>query len=148
MKMIKPRIAYDVDRVTKEPVVRLDGRFTIGDLVNVLNELEKRTGQMPSGIQAGTIDVIPIVSSQTGLPMVQLQSPAFDKPLQMDHAQAFEFGHTLIEVTAISIGDAVMFGFITGELGIAREEGAKMLFAFRGYRDRMLSAGDKGEAKT
>jgi len=94
------------------------------------------------------IDVIPILSSQTGMPMVELQSPEFDKPLQLDHAQAFELGHMLIEVTATSIGDAVMFGFITEDLGIPNEEATKMLHAFRGYRDRMLLAGDQGQSKT
>lgn len=144
--MSKQKISFDEDRVTHEPVAHLEGRFTMDDLVNVLSQLEKRTGKMPAGSRAGSIDVIPIVSMETGMPMVELQSAAFDKPVQMDHAQAFEFGHTLIEITAISIGDATMFGFIT-QLGIPREEGAKMLFAFREYQAGMLSAGDQGEPK-
>lgn len=145
--MTKQFIRFDEDRVTREPVVHLNGRYTMGDLVNLLSEMEKRTGKMPAGSRTGTIDITPIVSSQTGMPMVELQSAAFDKPLQMDHAQAFEFGHKLIEITAISIGDATMFGFITGQLGIAREEGAKMLYAFREYRDHLLAAGDQDKPK-
>lgn len=90
-----------------------------------------------------TINVIPIISTDDGMPMVELQSTVFGKPLQLNHAEAFELGHMLIEVTATSINDAMMFGFITADLGIPNEEAAKMLQAFRAYRGRMLSAGDQ-----
>lgn len=137
------QISFDKDPVTREPIAVLEGRFTLAELVNVLSQMEKQTGKMPAALTTGSIDVISIVSSETGMPMVELQSAAFDKPLQMDHAQAFEFAHVLLETTVISINDAMVFGFISGELGIPREQAAQMLFAFRGYRDHMLSAGDQ-----
>ena len=139
------QISFEKDKATGEPVAILDGRFTMSDLVNILSQLEKQTGQMPAALTDGTIDVIPIVSHQTGEPRVELQSAAFDKPLQMDHAQAFQLGHMIIEATATAIGDAMLFGFIHTQLGIARNDAAGMLHAFRGYRGQMLSNGDQGE---
>jgi hypothetical protein len=139
------QISFEEDRATHEPVAILQGRFLMGDLVNILSQLEKRTGKMPTALRTGNIDVMPVVSAETGMPMVELQSPAFDKPLQMDHAQAFEFGHLLIEITAIAIGDAMVFGFISGELQIPKEQAVGMLHAFRGYRDRMLSSRDQDD---
>lgn len=136
------QVSFDKDPVTQEPIVRLEGRFTMAEVVNVLRQMEKQTGKMPAALTTGSIDIIPIVSSETGMPMVELQSAAFDKPLQMDHAQAFEFAHVLLETTAISINDAMIFGFISGELRIPREQAAQMLLAFRGYRDHMLSTDD------
>ena len=134
-------ITFDEDKVTHESIAILEGRFTMGDLMSVLSEMQKRTGKMPSAQTTGSIDVIPIVSASTGMPMVELQSAAFDKPLQMDHAQAFEFAHTLLDVTAIAINDAMVFGFISVQLQIPKEQAAGMLFAFRDYRGQML-AGD------
>ena len=139
------QITFDKDKVTGEPIAILDGRFTMSDLVTILSQLEKQTGKMPAAISAGAIDVIPIVSSQTGEPRVELQSASFDKPIQLNHAEAFEFAHALLETTATAINDAMVFGFISGPLQIPREQAAGMLRAFRGYRDELLSNGKKGE---
>ncbi len=99
-------VSFDEDKVTHEPVVIIEGRFNLTDLVNLLSEMQKRTGKMPAAITTGEIQVIPLVSHQTGMPMVELQSPAFDKPIQFDADQALEFGHTLVEVVAIAMNDA------------------------------------------
>jgi len=135
------QISYEEDKVTHDPIAILDGRFLIGDLMKVIHELGERTGRMPATVITGSIEVMSIVSSETGLPMVELQSAAFDKPLQMDYAQAFEFAHVLMEATATSIQDSIFFGFISGELGIPKEQTAQMLHAFRDYRGRLLSPG-------
>lgn len=140
---MNPSISFEEDKVTHEPIAVLEGRFKIMDLVNVLSQMEKLTGNMPAALTTGTIDVFPIVSQDTHMPLVELQSPAFDKPLQLDHIQAFALGHTLIEVASISIGDATIFGFISDELQIPKEQASGMLYAFRAYRNRMLSNGDQ-----
>jgi hypothetical protein len=143
MTMSTNQITFDKDKATGDPIVVLEGRFMMGDLVTILSQMEKQTGQMPSAITVGSIDVIPIVSAETGEPRVELQSAAFDKPLQMDASESFTFAHALLETTAIAINDAMVFGFISGPLQIPREKAAGMLHAFRGYRDEMLSAGDQ-----
>jgi len=137
------QISYEEDKVTHEPIAILEGRFLIGDLMEVIHELGERTGRMPATVITGSIEVMSIVSSETGLPMVELQSAAFDKPLQMDHAQAFEFAHVLMEATVTAIQDSIVFGWITSELGIPKEQTAQMLAALRDYRGRLLSNGHR-----
>jgi hypothetical protein len=136
------KISFDKDKATHDPIAILEGRFTIGDLMKVMHELGERTGKMPAAVFTGGIEVMSIVSSETGMPMVEMQSAAFDKPLQMDHAQAFEFAHVLMEATATSINDAMFFGFVVSWLGIPKEQAGQMLLALRDYRGRMLSTGD------
>ena len=139
------QITYDEDKATHDPIVILEGRFLIGDLMKIIHELGERTGKMPASVITGNIEVMSIVSSETGMPMVELQSAAFDKPLQMDHAQAFEFAHVLLEATATSINDAMFFGFVTDWLQIPKEQAAGMLAALRDYRGKMLSKGKDQE---
>ena len=136
-------ISFEEDKVTHEPTAVLEGRFTIGDLMKVIHELGQRTGKMPAAVTTGNIEVMSIVSGETGLPMVELQSAAFDKPLQMDVAQAFEFGHVIIDAACTAISDATLAGFVHQELGVSREQAASLLFMFRGYRDRFLSGGSQ-----
>lgn len=138
-------ISYDEDKVTHDPIAILYGRYRIADLMEIIHELGKRTGRMPATVISGNIEVMSIVSSETGMPMVEMQSAAFDKPLQMDHAQAFEFAHVLLEATATSINDAMFFGFVVTWLGIEKEQAAGMLAALRDYRGQMLSKGGKGK---
>ncbi len=130
-------VSFEQDKVTHEPVAVVEGRFSLTDLVNLLSEMQKRTGKMPTALTIGEIQVIPLVSHQTGMPMVELQSLAFDKPIQFDADQALEFGHTLVEVVAIAMNDAALFSFFTKS--VTKEQGAAMLYAFRRYRDQMLA---------
>lgn len=134
-------VSFEEDKVTHEPVAILNGRFRLADLVNLLSEMQKRTGKMAAALTTGGIEVIPIVSHSTGMPMVELQSPAFDQPIQLDADQALEFGHTLVEVVAMAMNDAALFNFFSRELEM--EKAATMLYTFRRYRDQMLTTGDQ-----
>jgi hypothetical protein len=136
------QIEYDKDPATDEPIARLQGRFRMADLVTILSQLEKQTGKMPAAVASGGIDVIPIVSAETGEPRVEMQSDEFDKPIQLGYAEGFALAHALIEVTAQAVNDAVLFGFLHTQLGIEREMAAQMLHSMRGYRDQLLGHGN------
>jgi hypothetical protein len=144
MNEMSNRIYFDKAR--EEPIAVLN-RFTIRDLVKVLRELQEQTGKMPEGLTAGVIHVTPIVSAQNGMPRIELESPELDKPLQLDHAAAFELAHALLETTATAINEAMLFGFINSKLGIERERAAEMLFAFREYRGNMLAPKQGGDGE-
>lgn len=136
-------IAYEKDPVTGEPVAYLKGTFSMGDLVTLLSALEKQTGTMPHGMTTGDIEVLSVVSAETGEPIVELQSVAFDHPIQLKWDGALELGHSIIDAASQAICDAMVADFFMNKVQVSREQMAGMLYQFREYRHRLLSQGNE-----
>lgn len=85
-----------------------------------------------AGRAGGTLEVLGIVSAESGKPVVQLSWGEHVGQLSPDEARAHAL--LILEAAQNAVADAAIFGWAREELGVDLERGAQLVDALRRYR--------------